>query len=52
MKCGIKSPLHRWSLEIGHFIPYFEMDVIFYPCWDLTYSVSVKEAPGDMILSA
>ena len=32
---------------ISNFIPHLIMDVVTYPCWDLSKSMLVKEAPGD-----
>ena len=37
VKCGMK---------LLDFISYIIMDVITYPCWDLSYSILVKEANG------
>ena len=34
-------------LKISNFIPHFILDVIIYPCWDLSYTMSVKGAPDD-----
>ena len=34
-------------LKISNFIPHFILDVIIYPCWDLSYTMLVKGAPDD-----
>ena len=39
---GITVEVWEW---ISNFIPYFMMDVITYPCWDLSKTMSVKGAP-------
>ena len=39
---GITVEVWEW---ISNFIPYFMMDVITYPCWDLSKTMSVKGTP-------
>ena len=45
------STVEVWEW-ISNFIQHFIMDLITYPCWDLSYFMSVKGVPGCSLLLA
>ena len=42
------SKIQVWEWKI-YFIPHFIMDVLTYPCWDLSDAILVKGALDDII---
>ena len=45
----ISATVEVWEW-ISNFIPHLTMHVITFPCWDLSYTMLVKGAPGHLFI--